>query len=292
MKFSRGLIYRFCGLAAVFTLGFGVRHLVVYGPISGHTKPLSEPIPAYTRALRPNYPFSIIAGGVYSAGELQYADREDAVVKAHYADFDIKNARMVQLTEDRYQYVSYRVKQKVYWTKKKLRIPKGEVLITDGGNWARARCGNRLSSLPHPEVSDQEPPLKALAAPPMKPGMPMELAEAPPVDPLSNIIADDIRKFPPVLPPANSAPPVELPPLAQVVPVMSQAPQIPAVFSPSTSSQLARDSTALSTPMPPILPPNGSPVTIVPEPRILYLFLVTFVVSLYGLTRLMADEDK
>ena len=162
MKIRRLLILMLCALAAGLALRYAIQKRSLYGSISGHTAALKEPLPAYARALRPNYPYSIIPGGAYSNAELQYADREDLVVKEHYSDFDVKRARMVQLTEDKYQYASYRKKNQVYWTKKKLRIPKGEILLTDGPSFARARCGNRLSE--KPQTPGQQPRAAAQSA--------------------------------------------------------------------------------------------------------------------------------
>ncbi len=45
-------------------------------------------------------------------------------------------------------YVSYRIGNKVFWTKHKLALRKGEAMLSDGTNMARTRCGNRISVLP------------------------------------------------------------------------------------------------------------------------------------------------
>ncbi len=300
MKIRRILIFVGCALAAGLVLRYTTHKFSVFGSVAGHTEPLKEPIPAYTRSLHPNYPYSIIPGGAYSGAELRYADEEDPVVKEHYADFNVKKAEMVRLTDDRYQYVSYRLKKKVFWTKKKLRIPKGEVLITDGGSWARARCGNRLSDKPHKEVSDQEPPMKALSLPPMVLGIPMELAEVPALGELSAISPVDINRFPPVLPPGNVTPP-ELPPLVPVTPAIPVIPIVPTLFPPLsppktppvTPPSNPPGNPPVVPPNPPIIPPLGNPpVSTVPEPKAVYLFLVTFVISLYGLTRMMPPHGK
>ena len=50
-------------------------------------EPAVAPPSAIVRSLRPNFPYSVIAGGAYSPGELRFADNKDAVVRAHYADF-------------------------------------------------------------------------------------------------------------------------------------------------------------------------------------------------------------
>ena len=71
--------------------------------------------------LRPLYSYSVIPGGVHSAQELKYAIAHDAVVAEHYADFDIAKARIVRLQRTRTAYVSYRLGDRIYWTKKRLR---------------------------------------------------------------------------------------------------------------------------------------------------------------------------
>ena len=93
---------------------------------------------------RPVYRYSVIPGGAYSAGELARARRVDKVVEAHYADFG-HDATVRTAPIDLYAYISYRKSNRVYWTAKRHRIPKGEAILKDGKNLARARCGNRLS---------------------------------------------------------------------------------------------------------------------------------------------------
>ena len=99
-------------------------------------------------AARRIYPFSIIPGGVADGDELARVIRTDAVVAAHYAGFDVANARAVTVTKPRAVYVSYRKGDQVYWTKKKLMLAPGETLLTDGRNEMRARCANRISDVP------------------------------------------------------------------------------------------------------------------------------------------------
>lgn len=90
------------------------------------------------------YAYSVVPGGVKSPDELAAARRSDPVVAAHFADFGT-NTRITTLQEDMYVYVSYRQGNKIYYTKKKHKVCKGELVITDGKNYARARCANRLS---------------------------------------------------------------------------------------------------------------------------------------------------
>jgi hypothetical protein len=94
------------------------------------------------------FPYSVIPGGAQSAEELKKAVAMDPVVAQHYSDFDLASVRRVTLSQPQLLYVSYRVGNNVFWTKKKLALAKGETLLTDGHSMARTRCGNRVSVLP------------------------------------------------------------------------------------------------------------------------------------------------
>lgn len=111
------------------------------------------------------FPYSVIPGGVESNQELRNAIANDPVVAAHYAGFDVAKARIVRLDHDHAVYVSYRLGNRVLWTKRKLNIPEGETMITDGEHMARTRCGNRLSDNPEAPVSPEEPTAEALETP-------------------------------------------------------------------------------------------------------------------------------
>lgn len=301
MKIGRFLVFLICALFVGVTIRYEVGKFGAFGSIKGHTATLTEAIPASTRALHPNYPYSIIPGGVYSPTELTNADRDDPVVTAHYADFNVKNAHMVRLSDDRYQYVSYRLRQKVYWTKKKLRIPKGELLLTDGNSWARARCGNRLSNTPHKEVSAEEPPATALLMPTMPLGPQMQFAETRAPSELASLPPANTERLAPVPPPSSAMPPAELPPLAPALPAIPEMPILPVLFPPVAPPTAIMPPTTFppgTTPLIPILPgqpippPDSLPLSSVPEPKAVYLFLVTFILSLYGLTRMIPMHEK
>ena len=53
--------------------------------------------------------------------------------------------------------MSYRIGDTIYWTKKPLRLRRGEAILTDGVTEIRARCGNCLSLEPLLPTSDEEP---------------------------------------------------------------------------------------------------------------------------------------
>jgi PEP-CTERM motif len=134
------------------------------------------------------YPYSVVPGGVKGPNDLRYAAARDYVVRRHYAHFDYSQAHLVRATEAREVYLSYRIRDTVFWTRKKIRLHLGELLLTDGKITARAGCGNQISDTAKPEVSDEEPdedvldrpvaelepgpsfPFRPLLAPPDLPG--------------------------------------------------------------------------------------------------------------------------
>jgi PEP-CTERM motif len=116
----------------------------------------------------PYYPYSVILGGAHSRGELEKALAGDNVAAKHYSDFMVKNARIITLDKDHQYYVSYRVGDTIYWTRRVLTLYKGEQLLFDGVHYARARCGNRLSevpAMPRIQLAQSEPSPKKFEAP-------------------------------------------------------------------------------------------------------------------------------
>ncbi|HCC58379.1 MAG TPA: hypothetical protein DEQ47_14195 [Solibacterales bacterium] len=110
--------------------------------------------PSFTRNVTPAglrtavgrvYPYSVIPGGVHTPEELPLRLAADPVAAAHYRGFQAENVRFFRASASQLYYVSYRIKDNIYWTKKQLTVPAGELLYTDGKEVCRARCGNRLS---------------------------------------------------------------------------------------------------------------------------------------------------
>ncbi len=111
------------------------------------------------------YPYSVVPGGVHTLQELREAIQRDRLVASHYSDFDFKNARVIELKRARLAYLSYRIGEKIFWTKRQMALRVGEKLITDGKVMARTRCGNRVAVLPQKEVSPDEPRAEAFEDP-------------------------------------------------------------------------------------------------------------------------------
>ena len=158
-------------LSCIFILGVSLelgfhswQPLATAEPVAGSFWPPSS-ILLPTGHSRAVYPYSVIAGGAQSAQELREAMAADPVVAQHYAEFDITKARRVTLDAPKLVYVSYRIGNKVFWTKHKLALRKGEAMLSDGHNLARTRCGNRISVLPVRPNAPAEPTSSDLDGP-------------------------------------------------------------------------------------------------------------------------------
>ena len=123
----------------------------------------STPLPVPAARLKQDtapvgvYGNSVIPGGVHGPSELTSALARDQIARVHYASFDSANAYIVHVKKARLVHVSYRMGDKIYWTKKKVRLAVGEALLTDGKSFVRTRCGNRIANLPQVMVSNMEP---------------------------------------------------------------------------------------------------------------------------------------
>lgn len=113
---------------------------------------------------RPTYKHSVIPGGAFDAQELTQALANDPVAADHYRDVTPRTIRAVTLTSGRLAHVSYRLGDRVYWTKRPVRIHSGETILTDGQTEIRARCGNCISLSPLLPTSEEEPDLSQLDA--------------------------------------------------------------------------------------------------------------------------------
>ncbi len=110
-------------------------------PPAHRTNTLTEP----SRKL---YPYSVVSGGLASQNELEAVVQKDAVVRTHYADLRPASFRPQVLPKDQQGYVSYRVRDRIFWSRRLMTIKKGETVLTDGHTLLRGRCGNRISPIP------------------------------------------------------------------------------------------------------------------------------------------------
>ena len=194
------------------------------------------PHPETITARRVVYPHSVIPGGVQNRSELARETNQDPVVAAHYADFKTEEARVVRVEQEKLVHVSYRLNEKIFWTARQVKLPKGETLITDGRSFARTRCGNRVAVLPQEPTSTEEPPSEAFDIP-----IPLEEPELPTLD--IPDLGDPLLRFEFALPPLPPLPIpvnlVELPgprewPLRYTIPVIVP-PVTPFIVTPPDS---------------------------------------------------------
>jgi len=73
---------------------------------------------------------------------------------------------------------------RVYWTKRRVKLKKGETVITDGKMTARTRCANRVEDVPQKAISAEEP----AAAKFDEPGPPAGTAVAGPPPPFESAL--------------------------------------------------------------------------------------------------------
>lgn len=283
----RLLIFAACALLPVIALHEYEGRSLASRSIKKHVTTAGAVNPPAMRSLRPNYPYSVVPGGVYSTDELRAAIQKDSLVHEHYSDFNLHSARLVKLTEDQYEYASFRLGNRILWTRNKLRIPKGEVLLSDGNTYARTRCGNRLSDVPNSNTTSLQPPDHLLSLPPFGLELVPEIGFTdPPRAPGSPVLPFEppaaglflpVRVVPP-LQTAVNWPPLQQPPSVAsgwtpsygATPLVPNHPggpggfTVPPIFQPAT---------------PPVIPP-------VPEPGTVYLFAVGLLVSVLFLHKM------
>ncbi len=113
------------------------------------------------------YPWSVVPGGVDSPKAMGEAMAADPVVGAHYAGLQPGSFHPERLAEKKQGYVSYRIKDKIYWTRRMVTLAAGEQVLTDGNTLVRGRCGNLFSETPRGPVApvEVEPAEKAMEEP-------------------------------------------------------------------------------------------------------------------------------
>jgi hypothetical protein len=129
------------------------------------------------------YRYSVIPGGAYNASELTEAIDRDPVVAAEYRGVAARGVHAEVVPADRMAYMSYRIANKIYWTKHQIKLRRGETVLTNGDTMLRGRCGNEIALDPMQPTAEAEPApleLEALAVgdPPLLPSrrLPMDLA--------------------------------------------------------------------------------------------------------------------
>lgn len=153
--------------ASLFT-AFGIGSLVLLSVWRSSTMPLALDVPSVPTPLHadvtetitdahPVYPYSVVLGGVHSREDLVKAVA-DPIVADHYSALDIQRVSVRTLSAPQQAYMSYRVGNRVFWTKNKITMPAGEQVLSDGKTSVRARCGNGISEVAMLPTVDAEPP--------------------------------------------------------------------------------------------------------------------------------------
>ena len=126
-------------------------------------RPAVSPNPAAKAPGRPVFPYSVVSGGLTDSKEMADAIQQDPVVREHYAGLRPASFRPEVLPADRKGYVSYRIRGKVFWSRRLMTLKKGETVLTDGDTMLRGRCGNRVSSVAmSPTAPEAEEPTEAV----------------------------------------------------------------------------------------------------------------------------------
>ncbi len=203
---------------------------------------------------RAYYPYSVIPGGARNELELRRAVAHDGVVAKHYSDFDVEKTRVMRLSEARAFFVSYRVGNRIFWTKNRLTLPEGETVLTDGAHMARTRCGNRLSEVPGEPVLMAEPSPEAMELPAARGPLavlvpPAGIPLVPP--PTTGIVA-------PETPPGS----IFIPPIVPIFPLGGGPfpPGVPTTPTPPTGPPSPPPSGPPPPPPPPVAAPEPSSI--------------------------------
>lgn len=227
---------------------------------------------------RPVYAYSVIPGGVANRAELTQALAHDAVAASHYSGFHAEAARPIRLERARQVYVSYRLGNRIYWTSKKVTLRPGELVLSDGMNLVRGRCGNRISEMPVKPTAPTEPAEPALNAPVLRRD-PVETSDLPAPPP---IWTENPTPFLLALAPISGSPAPGSAPFVPPFPFVPccggglgshspTAPTVPPVEPPGPPTP---------PPTEPSQPPSAPPVVSAPEPRTLEMLVVGLVILL------------
>ncbi len=91
------------------------------------------------------FPYSVVPGGVQTARDAEDAIQADPVVALHYRGLHIGNLLLQRTAAAMDVFVSYRAQNAIYWTSRRIHMAGGELVLVDGTNMIRARCGNRIA---------------------------------------------------------------------------------------------------------------------------------------------------
>ena len=85
---------------------------------------------------------------IHSVDDFRTTVSNDQVLKTHYADFRWENAKLERLDQAMLAYVYFRKDDKIFLTKKPIKLPAGDEYITDGYTRVRTFCCNNYTVVP------------------------------------------------------------------------------------------------------------------------------------------------
>ncbi len=272
------------GILFLLAAGMGVTH--VWTLFHSDTILLTPPVANY-RAAREIYPYSVIPGGVRDAQEVADTIAHDAVARAHYAGIHAERLWTTRASEPMLAYVSYRKGDSVRWTTHPVHIAQGEIILTDGTNRIRGRCGNRIEfKKPTPlsgSVSTPDVPPPDIVFDTPMPSLNSSVIVPPLPPPLAPLEISDTQPTPPPVPTLCAGPACVPPP----APLCTGSECVPPTVPPSCTGAGCLPPTPPSCTGAGCLPPTppsctgagcSPPVVPVPEPGISLLLGAGFVI--------------
>lgn len=96
---------------------------------------------------------AVVRGGIHNLPQLAAA-MSNPEIAANFAGIDIGAMHPVVLDHSVIAWVSYYVDGAgLFWTVNPVLLRRGEVVLTDGSNYVRAQCGNRIAFAPGARVA-------------------------------------------------------------------------------------------------------------------------------------------
>jgi hypothetical protein len=133
--------------AVVVSLHDRPQHLISAAALPvNHFQPVTEQ--QAEEAVTVGHP--VIQGGIHTLADLRAALKKYPDL---YRDFDVAHAHVIRLDHALLAYLSFRIGDKILWTRKAVLIREGsEVWTDDNGHFVKVACGNSFLVVPESEL--------------------------------------------------------------------------------------------------------------------------------------------